>query len=220
MSRDRMRLQSWLCVVLVVLLPASLIAQDTQGAMLESKGSVSVNGRPAPNSQAIFPGDLVVTEADGGANVTLNGTNLVVVGAAAARYDVNAAALERGGITVRTSKGFEVHVGFLTVTPKVVDQWTAYSVTTSEAGRVTIQSTENSVNVTEGNKTETVDQGHESNRDRCLAAAVRRTPGAATAASSGPLNSTTALAIGSGVVGGVIILVLVKGHDPVTPKVP
>ena len=69
--------------------------------------------------------------------------------------------------------------------------------------------------------------GQETKREACPAAAeqahnARPTHGgAASAASSGPLNSQTALYVGVGVAGGVTVLFLLPHHeDPVSPAKP
>ncbi len=44
----------FVCSAMIVILPTSLIAQDSSRAMLHSNGGVWLNGNPAPNSSAIF----------------------------------------------------------------------------------------------------------------------------------------------------------------------
>ncbi len=221
MSGNQGRLRRWVCTVLVVVFPCALIAQDAQtpGAMLEARGAVTVNGRNV-TSQAVFPGDLMVAQAGAGASLTLDGTSVILASDSAARYDANAVVLERGTVSIRTSRGFALHVGCLSIDP-AAGQPAEFAVTDSEEGTVTIHVQLGSVGVGEAGKVATLQAGQEVRRPLCVKESARRKQGGAvTAASTGILNSTGALIAGSAVVGTVLVLVLVKSDDPISPKNP
>jgi hypothetical protein len=70
---------------------------------------------------------------------------------------------------------------------------------------------------------EVLHAGQEMRREACPAEEKQRTRrkgGAASAATTGPLNSTTALYVGAGAVGVVTVLFLVKGDKPASPAKP
>ena len=64
--------------------------------------------------------------------------------------------------------------------------------------------------------------GQETRREACPVEqqSRRKRGGAATAASTGPLNSTAALYLGAGIAGGVAALFLLKTDNPASPKMP
>ena len=263
----------WLAPMCALLLafPVALAAQDTAGAMLTARGDVAVNGRPVTNSQAVLPGDLAVTQKDGGGNLTQGGTNAMLGSDTALRYETTYAVLERGGVSVNTQRGFSVQAGCWTVKPQQWDAWTDFAVSYAEGGQVLIQARGADVRVygrtqkarekdkktadvsklvdaerdrdvngaplgnlggtavqePQADRGELLRAGQEMKREACPAAAeqahqARPTHGgAASAASSGPLNSQTALYVGVGVAGGVTVLFLLPHHeDPVSPSKP
>jgi hypothetical protein len=215
----------------VLLVAASAWAQEpaaapSQGAMLAAKGNVTVNGQTARSSQALFPGDLVVVPTDGGGNITLDGTSMMVVGDTAARYEGTGATLERGSISVGTQKGFVIRTGCLTVAPTEPNQWTDFAVMDLEGGMVRVIARKGSLNITEAGKTDRIEAGRDVTRPDCLAeqrerARGRKKPGgAATAASTGPLNSTVAIVGGGAGAGAIGIYVLTRPREPVSSERP
>lgn len=204
--------------------PAPLPPAPQQGAMLSGKGAVTVNGQASRSSQALLPGDLIVTPADGGANLTLDGTTLVIVGGAAARFEGTGITLERGASSVGTQKGFVVRTGCLTIAPVDPIQWTDFSVTDSENATVTVLVRKGAVNITEADKVDRLEAGREATRPSCLAEQrekekSRRT-GAATAASTGPLNSNIAVIGGAAGAGVLTIFILTRPPAPYSPSKP
>ena len=264
------KVRTHVCGLLLFAFPAAVLAQDTAGAMLTAHGDVAVNGRPVTNSLAVLPGDLAVTQKDGGGNLTLGGTNAMLGSETALRFETTYAVLERGGVSVNTQRGFAVQAGCWSVKPQQWDAWTDFAVSYAEGGQVLIQARGADIRVygrtqrakdkdkktTDvskmvdaerdrdvngaplGNLGGTVVQepqtdrgellraGQEMKREACPAAAeqahqARPTHGgAASAASSGPLNSQTALYVGAGVGGAVTVLFLLRHDDPVSPSKP
>ena len=270
-NRGAAFLRACLCG-LVAIVPAATLAQDLAGAMLTAHGDVSVNGRAVANSQAMLPGDLAVTQKDGGGNLTLSGTNSMLGSDTALRYETTYAVLERGGVSVNTQHGFAVQVGCWTVKPQQWDAWTDFAVSYAEGGQVLMQARSSDVRVygrtqrardkekdrkttdvgkmieaekdrdvngaplgtlsgtavqePQVDRGELLRAGQEMKREACPAAAEQarqaRGPhgGAASAASSGPLNSQAALYVGIGAVGGVTAYFLLRHDDPVSPSKP
>ena len=267
-------LHAFVCGLVLVMVPVGLAAQDLAGAMLTAHGDVSVNGRAVANSQAMLPGDLAVTQKDGGGNLTLSGTNSMLGSDTALRYETTYAVLERGGVSVNTQHGFAVQVGCWTVKPQQWNAWTDFAVSYAEGGQVLMQARSSDVRVygrtqrardkdkekdrkttdvgkmieaekdrdvngaplgtlsgtavqePQVDRGELLRAGQEMKREACPAAAEQarqaRGPhgGAASAASSGPLNSQAALYVGIGAVGGVTAYFLLRHDDPVSPSKP
>jgi hypothetical protein len=200
-------------------------ATASQGAMLAGKGNVTVNGQMARSAQALFPGDLVVVPAEGGGNITLDGTSLVVTGDTAARYEGTGLTLERGSISVGTQKGFVIRTGCLTVAPTEPNQWTDFAVMDLEGAMVRVIARKGAVAVTEAGKTDRLEEGRDVTRASCLAEQrererTRKRGGAATAASTGPLNSAAAIYGSAAAAGGIAIFVLTRPRPPISPDKP
>ena len=101
--------RSLICWILIVLTPASLIAADADSgaAMLYGKGAGTVwlNGKPLPHSSAVFPGDLIQTQAESVATLDASGSGVIVLQDSMVKFEGNAVSLQHGGVSVATSKG-------------------------------------------------------------------------------------------------------------------
>src|SRR5437899_12995630 len=74
--------RSCLCWAISAILPLSLMGQALPekpgGAILPTQGGVWVNGYEAHDSSAVFPGDVVETEPDPSANLSLDGSTVTL----------------------------------------------------------------------------------------------------------------------------------------------
>ncbi|MGB6025998.1 MAG: hypothetical protein WBG40_12450, partial [Candidatus Sulfotelmatobacter sp.] len=113
--------------VLLLIVPASLLAADQPSAMLYSHGTALLNGDSIPRSSAIFSGDLVQTTADSVANINATGSTVLVLNDSLVQYEGSTVKLEHGGITISTSKLLAARVGNVTVSP-VAGAWTEFEV--------------------------------------------------------------------------------------------
>ena len=102
--------RSAIATLLVVLLPASLLAQNPN-AMVYTTGSVLLNGVPAPGSSAVFSGDRVTTGKSSAASLVLNGSSIVVDAESTVLYEGNSFVLQGGGASVMTSKSMAARCG-------------------------------------------------------------------------------------------------------------
>src|SRR5271169_2923353 len=100
---------------MIVVLPASLMAQSSGGAMLHSDSGVWLNGNPAPNSSAIFPHDMVQTQKDHSAKVDTDGSTVTVQPETVVQFEGEEFVLDHGGLQVNTTRGTRVRVNCLTV---------------------------------------------------------------------------------------------------------
>lgn len=145
-------LRGFLCWVMLVIVPVSLLGQtpsnQTGAAILHTQGGVWVNGYEATDSSAVFPGDLLETKPGSSANLTLDGTTVLIQPESVAKLQTDLLELDHGGVSVGTSKSFKVRVNCLTVVP-VLNEWTQYEVTNLN-GNVQVAARKDDVHVDRG----------------------------------------------------------------------
>jgi hypothetical protein len=217
------------CGVMMVALPASLMAQDAGGAMLHSDGGVWVNGNPAPNSIAIFPNDLVQTQKGNTGKIDADGSTATIQPDTIVQFDGDELAMDHGSLEVNTSRGMKVRVSCMTVIP-LTQEWTRYDVTDVD-GRMTVAAYQNDVKIhyqgaaaaTQRSKPiafsdVTVHQGEQVTRDEKCGAPARPAAGIN---SIGPiLNSVWAKGAGAVAIGVLTCWALCRGDEPVSPVLP
>lgn len=124
-------LRSFLCWVLIAILPASLSGQalpeQAGGAILHSEGGVWVNGYEAHDSSAVFPGDLIETKPGASANLSVEGSTILLAPESVGKYENNIFELDHGVVSVVTTTSFKVRVNCIRVVP-VENDWTKYVV--------------------------------------------------------------------------------------------
>src|SRR5437660_8708519 len=116
------------CCTMIVIFPASLLADDAGPAILHAQGGVWVNGNEAADSTAIMPGDLLETKPGAVANLTTDGSAILIQAQSIVKYNGDSLTLEHGSVSVGTSRSMSVHVDCLRVVP-VSNDWTQYDVT-------------------------------------------------------------------------------------------
>jgi len=123
---------SWLCWIFSVILPLSSLGQAVpekpQGAILHTDGGVWVNGYEAHDSSAIFAGDVIETKAGSSANLSLEGSSVLIAPESVSKFQGDLLELDHGGVSVTTSRSFKVRVNCILVVP-VLNEWTEYVVT-------------------------------------------------------------------------------------------
>lgn len=124
--------QSCLCWAISAILPLSSTGQALpQGppvAILHAQGGVWVNGFEAHDSSSVFVGDIIETKPDSSANLTMDGSTVLLAPQSVSKFEGDLLELDHGGVSVTTTKGFKVQVNCILVTP-VLNQWTQYAVT-------------------------------------------------------------------------------------------
>jgi FecR protein len=219
------------CGVMAVVLPFSLVAQDSGRAMLHSDGGVWLNGNPAPNSSAIFPNDLIQTQRGNSAKIEAYGSAVTVQPETVVQFGGDQLALElvldHGGLQVDTSHGMKVRVNCITVSP-LAQAWTRYDVTDVD-GRVTVAVQENSVQIhyagasTQQSKQAafadvTVHQGEQATRDEKCGVSAR--PGDVVNAKVAILNNIWVKGAALTAIGVLTCWALCRGDDPLSPAKP
>ncbi|MCU1304106.1 MAG: hypothetical protein JWQ87_4390 [Candidatus Sulfotelmatobacter sp.] len=210
--------------LLLLIVPACLLAADSGAAMLYATGPAWLNGSHVPNSSAIFAGDLVQTRSDGAANIHAPGSTITVLGDSLVQFEGASLKVEHGGVAVSTSKGVTTTAGDVRVAP-ASNAWTEFNVTDVD-GIVRIAARKGDLTITDEKGTVTLAQGQETTRDEQSDQSDNKkkkkkgAAGAIPAAGGGVLNSPIAIGVGAAVIGGVAIWVLTKNDDPISPNVP
>ena len=88
------------CWMMIAVFPAALMAADSGAAMLHSRGTAWLNGSTVPRTSAIFPGDLVQTQANSVVNINSSGSNVMVLSDSLVKYEGNAVSVEHGRVSV------------------------------------------------------------------------------------------------------------------------
>jgi hypothetical protein len=215
------------CGVMAVVLPTSLMAQDSARAMLHSDGGVWLNGNPAPNSSAIFPNDLIQTQPGSSAKIDAHGSAVRVQPETVVQFNGDELILDHGGLQVDTSYGMKVRVNCITISP-LAQAWTRYDVTDLD-GRVTVAARENDVQIhfqaaafrqskQAAVSDVTVHQGEQATRDERCGEAAR--PSDVINAKVAILNNTWTVRAGLVAIGVLTCWALCRGDDPLSPDKP
>ena len=213
--------------VLLILLPASLLAADSTAAMLYTRGTAWVNGAHVPRaSSAIFSGDMLQTRSDSVANINSAGSSITVLSDSLVQFEGSGVKIEHGTVAVSTSKGVATTAGDVKVSP-ASDAWTEFNVSDVD-GTVRIAARKGDLTIFDGKDTFTLAQGQETSREESSdqsdkenkKKSKKRAAGAAPGAEGGLLNSPIAIGIGAGAIAVVTTWVLLQNDDPASPSKP
>lgn len=201
-------LRNIICWMMIATTPATLIAADSGAAMLYGRGgAVWLNGAPLPRSSAVFPGDLIQTQAESLATLDAFGSGVIVFPDSLIKFGGNTVSLEHGGINVATSHRMVALAGEVTVTP-VSNAWTDFEVV-DESGSVQVAATKGEVNVNCGKGSATLSEGEQAARDdsgNCKK--KKRKGGAPPIPGNGSIVTNPYFLAGSVIGGGVIVCLL------------
>ena len=213
-----------------LLVPVSLIAQETSGAMLRSSGEGTlVNGSSAPASIAIFPNDQVQTPKNVGSRIEVTGSAADINPETIVQYQADELVLDHGSLSVNTSRGLRVRVGCITITPVHDNAWTRYDVKDVN-GKVEVAASKDDVyidarqknlqNVKEQKRNRSiVHEGEQRSREEKCAGGYEN-PSQAPAGLGAPLNSPYAIATGAGIILFITCYALCRSSEPESPKCP
>jgi outer membrane protein assembly factor BamB len=209
------------CMIAVVF-PTVMPAADLP-AMLYTHGTALLNGTSVVRSSAIFSGDLVQTVRSSAANINASGSIVLILNDSLVQYQGSTVKLERGGVTISTSKLLAIRAGDVTVSPKS-NVWTEFEVRDVD-GKVEIAARKGDLTVADDTGTVTLPQDQQTTREDPQSQnnddkkkKKKAATGPATAASGGILNSPLAIGIGGGAILGATAWVLVQGDQPASPS--
>lgn len=148
-----------ICWVLIAMTPAAMLGTDGEagGAMLYGQGTVWLNDKPLPRSSAVFPGDVIQTQQESVATLDAPGSGVVVLPDSRVKLQENAISLERGSVSVATSKGMVALAQKVIVTP-ASNSWTEFEMRDTN-GAVEVVASQGSVNVNCGKGTANLSPG-------------------------------------------------------------
>lgn len=219
-----------LAAMLTVIVPATLFAADTPGAMVYSHGTALVNGNSVARSSALFLGDMVQTRSDSVANISATGSSIIVLNDSLVQYEGSRMNLEHGGLTVSTTKLMSARAGEVTVLPAsgALTEFELRDVdgtvqVTARKGDLKISDSKGATLLAQGQQT-TRDEGTTQDDPQAQSTGKKRRKkpagAAAPGASGGVLNSPIAIGVAGGLIIGGSIWVLTKSDDPVSPVKP
>lgn len=207
------------CWALLLLAPCSLTAQESGVAMLYGTGAVYLNGSQLANSSATSNGDVIQTREGGAANLSAQGSSIVIQSNTIARFKGDGLALDRGSVSVATGKTFSVFARDYKITP-ADGQWTEYYIS-RDSGAIGIIARKNSIVVTCGVNTATVKEGQQISRNDAADCGVSDKQGGAVPATKGPILSSRWAGYAAAGAGGALLgWALTRNSNPVSPAVP
>lgn len=215
--------------VLLLLFPGSMLAADSNAAMLYINGAAYVNDARVPRaSAAIFSGDILQTRPNSVANINEPGSSITVLSDSLVQFQGKSVDIQHGGVSVSTSKGIAATAGDVKITPKS-SAWTEFKVVDVD-GMVKIHAEKGDLLIDDGSKVLTLAQGQpdqtvgENNPDAKDSKRKKnknnQANGATPAAGGGALSSPIAIGIGAGAILGITTWVLVKSSNPASPSKP
>lgn len=105
------------CVALVLLMPVTLLGADFKTAMLYGKGNVTVNGKGAAGSSALYAGDSVRTLAGSSATITGSGTAVTLDENSGLSFAADKIEVSQGHAVVSAPKGIVIRFAGVNVGP-------------------------------------------------------------------------------------------------------
>ena len=219
---------------MALLVPVSLTAQETSGAMLRSSGEGTlVNGSSAPASIAIFPNDQVQTPKNIGSRIEVTGSTADVNPETIVQYQAGELVLDHGSLSVNTIRGLRVRVGCITITPVHDNAWTHYDVRDVN-GKVEVAASKDDVYISARSKNlmdakeiekersnrTIVHQGEQKSREEKCAGAYKPQTAMTVTGIGAWLNSPYAIATGAGIIIFTTCYALCQGSEPSSPICP
>ena len=200
----------------VLLLPLATYAENDV-AVVQASRAAWLNGSVIPQLSAIFPGDIVQTKADL-ADIDAFGSKVRIWKDSLLTYRSNLIELERGGVSIITSKAMATNIGSITIRPASV-AWTEFQVM-DHGGAVRIVATKGDLLVADESGTSTLNSGQETTRDASAKRSKKRSGGAIPAAQGSVMDSKAAVILGGAAAAGVTTWVLCQSDDPISPDTP
>ena len=190
---------------------------ENEVAVVQASRTAWLNGTVIPQLSAIFPGDIVQTKADL-ADIDAFGSKVRIWKDSLLTYRSNAVELERGGVSVITSKALGTQIEGLTVRPAAL-AWTEFQVTNSD-GAVHILATKGDLLVADDRGTTTLNPGEETTREVPKKKSKKRSAGAIPAGQGSVMDSKAAIIVGGAAAAGITTWVLCQSDDPISPDTP
>lgn len=216
-----------ICGVMIVIVPTSLLAQNTGRALLYSNGGTWLNANPAPDTSAIFPDNLIQTQKEHSAKIDADGSTAMIQPETVVQFEGDELVLDHGSLQLNTARQMRVRVNCITVIPVTADR-TQYDVTDVD-GKVKIVAYKNDVKIhyagaatRKSKPAESSDvivrEGEQATRDEHCGPPIKTAEGLD--AKGAILNSPVAWGTGIAAVAVIACLGLCHPDDPVSPYKP
>ncbi len=218
------------CLPLIVVLPASLPAQEGPSAMLRTDGTgVLVNGNSPPPATALFAGDLIETQKNAVARIEASGSATNLDPETLVQFEADELVLEHGKLSVNTTHGLRIRVGCLKIVPENTADSTHYDVADVN-GKVTISALKNAVVInTSSGKLEqarqpallggvTVHEGQQQSRDEKCGGPKGAPP--SPVGGGNIMNSPWTIGAAAVGIGILTCIALCRGPEPISPSQP
>lgn len=200
-----------MCYVLALLLPVSMLSAQNSpagGAILLSRGMVTINGDLVKNSSALLGSEEISTGMESAAQITSSGSDVLIAADTMASYAHDAIHLRSGAILITSRSGMSAQLDKMKFSPTNLSALTKYEVR-SVGCDVTVSVREGRVSLPDGRVLDKGQsfQGTSVPCDKAIAAAAvgKHIPyaalgllalgGAGTAAGVALLNSGGAVAV-------------------------
>jgi len=204
---------------LILLISSAMVAAQGDTAVLYGTGAVYLNGAQLATSSAVTNGDVIQTKDTGAANLNAAGSSVVIQSNTIVRFQSGGLALDRGSVTVATGRGLSVFARDFKITP-ASGNWTEFYISRA-SGVVQIIARKSGITLSCGANTSTIKEGQQASRDDAANCGLVDKAGGASPAAKGPiLDSTWARDAGIAAGGGLLLWVLTKCEDPVSPFSP
>lgn len=213
-------------IAIIEILPAALLAQGAERALLHSDGGASVNGKTAPNSSAIFLHDRIETRQESSAKIDVDGSTITIRPGTVVQFEGDELVLEHGSLQLNSARAMTVRINCITVSP-LAQTWTRYDISDLE-GKLTVSAYDNDIKIHAAgaavrqsnhapSQDVTVHRGEKITREeRC-----RTGSEAASQDADGPiLNSPWAIGAGAVAIGVLTCFALCRDPGPVSPDKP
>ena len=206
--------------------PARAPAATPASAVLMPHGSVVLNGHPASDSAALFPGDRIQVPEGSYASINGKGSLTVLQPGSSVVYTGKGLDLQQGGVAVSTLEGMPVNTEELSIAPRAGHG--KYDVL-DDNGSVEVASLEGDLDIMDGGKTTVLAAGQQTTLDKRKKAAApppstdtANVPNTPPPTASGGFPTGKVLLIGGAVGGGVASAILLtrSSSKPVSPAVP
>jgi hypothetical protein len=216
----RSMIRRFTSLFLLLLTPSTIFAAEGDTAVLYGTGSVYLNGAQLATSSAVTNGDVIQTKDTGVANLNVAGSTIVIESNTIVRFQNGGLALDRGSVSVATGRGLAVFARDYKITP-ASGNWTEFYISRAN-GVIQIMARKSGLTFSCGANTSTLKDGQQVSRDDAANCGLVGKSGAgATPAAKGPiLDSRWAQIGGIGTGGALLLWVLTKCEDPVSPFSP
>lgn len=222
----------FLCIPLIVLLPASLLSQEPSGAMLRSNGlGVQVNKNGVPASIALMRNDLIETQRGAVTRIEVTGSTADVNSETMVQFEGDELVLDHGSLSVNTSRALRVRVGCLTITPVNASNWTQYDVVDRD-GKVTVSALKSDVYLdarsgklqqakksTQSDRSIVRETEQKSRDENCGAAQMPRN-GGVTSSAGAVLNNSWVVGGAAAALAAGVCIGICRPEDPISPDKP